>query len=57
MNGQSGEEAIANYAYPPCIACDCFVARLAPPALRLAMTLQVNCYYTTNPGVSPGFVF
>ena len=26
MNGLRGEEAIANYAYPPCIAFDCLVA-------------------------------
>jgi len=47
MNGLRGEEAIANYAYPPCIACDCFpeinsgqaIARLTPPALRLAMNI------------------
>jgi len=37
MNGPCGEEAIANYAYPPCIACDCFVARPAQSDLRLAM--------------------
>ena len=38
MNGPRGEEAIANYASSPCIACDCFVAQLTPSASRLAMT-------------------
>jgi len=37
-NGLRGEEAIANRAHPPCKVCDCFVARLTQPALRLAMT-------------------
>jgi len=37
VNSLSGDEAIANYAYPLCRVCDCFVARHAPSALRLAM--------------------
>jgi len=46
MNGLRGEKAITDYAYWPCIACDCFpeinsgqaVARHTQSALRLAMT-------------------
>ena len=33
----SGDEAIANYVCPLCIACDCFVARPTLSALRLAI--------------------
>ena len=35
MNGPSGEEAIANYAYSPCIVCDCLVTLLYHPPSSL----------------------
>ena len=56
MNGLRGEEAIANYACPPCIACGCFVAlvRLTHSASRNELCLKANliCHFSfTGPRI------
>ena len=48
MNGLRGKEAIANYAYSPCIACDCFIRSIFI-AKRLIRNDMVELYLIKLP--------